>query len=114
MAKFFGKIGYITTVEDLESPGVWVEKSIERDYYGNVERNIPGWQQKDQINDDLTLNNILSIVADSFACENLGSIKWVEWMGSRWAITKAEVKWPRIILTLGGVYNGEVRQSETP
>ena len=122
MAKFFGKIGYVMIVEDLpNSPGVWIENSIVRDYYGNIEKNHPAWQGSsnssrerggDQINDNLVLNNVLSVVADRFASENLGAMRWVEWMGTKWKIAGVEVKSPRLIITLGGVYNAEVGSTE--
>jgi hypothetical protein len=104
MAKFYGKIGYIKTVET--DPGIWEEKVTEHTYYGDVTRNTSRWQQQsNSVNDDLNINNIISIVADPYANENFQHMKYVEWMGAKWKITNAEVQFPRIILTLGGVYH---------
>lgn len=103
MAKFFGKVGYIQTVES--EPGYWEEQTIERDYYGDITRNISRYQQDNKINDNITINNILSIVADPYANENFQHMRYVKWMDTKWKITNIEVQYPRLILTLGGVYN---------
>lgn len=105
MAKFYGKIGYIDTVES--EPGYWDEKAIEREYYGDITRNTSRYQNGGQVNDDIVINNILSIVADPYANENFQHMRYVEWMGTKWKITNIEVQYPRLILTLGGIYNGK-------
>lgn len=103
MAKFFGKVGYIDTVES--EPGYWEEKAIEREYYGDITRNTSRYQNGGQVNDNIVINNILSIVADPYANKNFQHMRYVKWMGAKWKITNVEVQYPRIILTLGGVYN---------
>jgi hypothetical protein len=105
MAKFYGKIGYIDTVES--EPGYWDEKAIEREYYGDITRNTSRYQNSGQVNDNIVINNILSIVADPYANENFQHMRYVEWMGAKWKITDVEVQYPRLILTLGGMYNGK-------
>jgi len=103
MAKFYGKIGYIQPVES--EPGYWEEKAIEREYYGDITRNISRYQETNQVNDNIVINNMLSIVADPYANENFQHMRYVVWMGTKWKITNVEVQYPRIILNLGGVYN---------
>ena len=103
MAKFYGKIGYIDTVES--EPGYWDEKAIEREYYGDITRNTSRYQNSGQVNDNIVINNILSIVADPYANENFQHMRYVVWMGAKWKITNVEVQYHRLILTLGGVYN---------
>ena len=105
MAKFYGKIGYIDTVES--EPGYWDEKAIEREYYGDITRNTSRYQNGGQVNDDIVINNILSIVADPYANKNFQHMRYVEWMGAKWKIINVEVQYPRLILTLGGMYNGK-------
>lgn len=106
MAKFFGKIGY--SVETETKPGVWVNQITTRDYIGDIVRNASRWNPtSDSINDDLTINNQISIIADPFATENFHSMKYVEWMGTKWKITNVEVQYPRLLLSIGGVYNGD-------
>lgn len=105
MAKFFGVIGYSVTNET--SPGVWEEDIIERDYYGDLVRNVRKTQSSDGLNDDINVANEISIVADPFANENFHSMRYVHFMGAKWKIMSVEVQYPRLILTIGGVYNGE-------
>ena len=105
MAKWFGKVGYSETVET--SPGVHTPKITVHEYTGDVIRNTTGWSvNPDSTNDDLTVSSQISIVADPFAIEKFYSMKWIEFMGTRWKITKVEPQLPRLLLTLGGVYNG--------
>ena len=105
MAKFYGNIGYIKSVE--VEPGIWSEKTIEHPHYGDVIRNTSRFQPSGEVNDNITINNDISIVADPYANENFQYMRYVVYMGTKWKITSAEVKYPRIILSLGGVYNGQ-------
>lgn len=102
MAKWFGKIGYAETEES--SPGVWKEQIVEREYYGDLVRNTRRLQTADKINDDIIVSNELSIVSDPYAMNNFHSIRYVEFMGSKWKVSSVEVSYPRLILTLGGLY----------
>lgn len=103
MAKFYGKIGYIQPVES--EPGYWEEKAIEREYYGDITRNTSRYQQDGHVNEDIVVNNVLSIVADPYANENFQHMRYVEWMGAKWKISNVEVQYPRLLLTLGGIYH---------
>ena len=103
MAKWFGKIGYAETVET--APGVWKEQITVRDYYGDLTRNTRRLQSADKVNDDLNISNELSIVSDPYAIKNFHSMRYAEFMGTKWKITNVEVQYPRLILTLGEVYN---------
>lgn len=106
MAKFFGKIGFIET-EDLEN-GVWKASPIvERSYYGDVIRNSKRFESGQKVNDDLNVNNELSILADPYANEHFYAIRYVKWAGATWKVNNVTVEFPRLILTIGGVYNGE-------
>ena len=105
MAKFFGAIGYAVTSETR--PGVYEEQIIEREYFGDVNRNIRKLENSEHLNDDINVSNEISIVSDPFANENFYSMRYAEFMGTKWKITSVEVKYPRLILTLGGVYNGQ-------
>ena len=105
MAKFCGNIGYIKTVE--VEPGIWDEEKIERMYYGDLIRDTSRFQSSGGVNDDITLGNNISIVADPYANENFRYIRYAEFMGAKWKVTNAEIQYPRILLTIGGVYNGE-------
>lgn len=104
MNKFFGKIGYVVMTET--APGVNREQLIEHEYYGDVIRNTSQHQSSNTLNDNINISNEISIVADPFAYENFHSMRYVTFMGSKWKITNVEVQYPRLILTVGGVYNG--------
>lgn len=105
MAKWFGTIGFAETVET--SPGVWEEQIVTRQYYGDLVRNTRRLQSSDKVNDDVNIANEISIVADPYANENFHAMRYAEFMNSRWKINTVEVQFPRLILELGGVYNGD-------
>lgn len=105
MAKFYGKIGYANTVET--KPGVYEEQIVERSYYGDLIRNTRRLQSADQVNDDINIGNEISIVADPYATNNFHTMRYAVFMGTKWKISNVEVSYPRLILTLGGVYNGQ-------
>lgn len=105
MAKFYGKIGYASTVET--KPGVYEEQIVERSYYGDLIRNTRRLQSADQVNDDINISNEISIVADPYATNNFHTMRYAVFMGTKWKISNVEVSYPRLILTLGGVYNGK-------
>lgn len=105
MAKWYGTIGYAETKQT--SPGVWRDEITERKYSGDVIRNSNRWSaSSDSTNDDLNINNQISILADPFAYQNFHSMKYIEFMGAKWKITNIDVQYPRLILTIGGNYNG--------
>lgn len=103
MSKFFGRIGYAVNAEIR--PGVWGDKLTVREYYGDVIRDTRQYQTSDSLNDNLNVSNQFSIVADPFAYENFHAMKYIEYMGTKWKISNVEVQYPRLILTVGGVYN---------
>lgn len=105
MAKFFGPVGYVETDVEIR-PGVWGDRVVERNHYGDVLRNTRRWESGENVNDNLVINNQISIVADDYANENLFAMKYIRWMGAVWKITNVEIQRPRLLLTIGGVYNG--------
>lgn len=105
MAKFYGRVGYAETVE--VSPGVWEEQVTERMYYGDVIRNTRSLQTSGQVNDNIDISSEISIVADPFAYDHFHLMRYVEFMGAVWKITRVDPQYPRLILTVGGVYNGK-------
>lgn len=105
MAKWFGKVGYSETVET--SPGVWTNNDTVREYYGDILRNTTRWSEhSNSTNDNLTINSQISIVADPFAFNKFHTMKWIEFMEVKWKITSVEPQPPRLLLTLGGEWNG--------
>lgn len=108
MAKWFGIVGFIETVEDPNYPGTYIESKTERSYYGDIIRFNKRWTvANDKENDNLDINNQLSIVADPFATNHFHQIRYVEWMGTLFKATSVEVAYPRLIINIGGVYNAD-------
>ena len=105
MAKYFGTIGFVETKET--TPGVWEPRVTTRRYYGEMVRSGRNRDNPNAINDDLRVNATISIVADPYALNHFHSMEFIESSGAVWKITSVEVQYPRLILTLGGVYNGE-------
>lgn len=103
MAKFFGMIGFMETKET--TPGVWTEEISEREYYGDVLSLNRKLELGEHLNDDINVNNRISILADPFAFERFSAIRYVSWMGAKWKVSNVEVQYPRLILSIGGIYN---------
>ena len=103
MAKFYGIIGYEVTVET--EPGIYEETIIENAYYGDIIRNSRRLDPASQVNDNVNISNQISIVADPFANNNFHAMRYIEFMGAKWKITDVEVQYPRLILSIGGLYN---------
>lgn len=106
MARFFDVVGYGDSVETPPNSGVWEDVITEVEYYGDVIRDTRKLENGESVNDDITVNNSISIIADDFANQHFFKIKYVKWRGVLWTVTSVEVKSPRLILSLGGVYNG--------
>lgn len=104
MPKFYGNIGYAISKET--APGVWVEDIVEHKYSGDVYRNTRKLQSGNQVNDSIDISNEISILSDPFANENFHSMRYVTYMGAKWKVSSVEVRYPRLILTIGGLYNG--------
>lgn len=104
MGRFYGVVGYAETVET--SPGIWGEVITERNYSGDILKNSKRSQAGENLNDDLVISNEFSIVADPYAQQNFHAMRYVVWMGAKWKITRVDVQRPRLILSVGGVYNG--------
>ena len=103
--KYYGAIGYGISYED--TPGVWKKRIEERTYYGDILRNTKRWQaSSEKLNDDFTVSNQISIVADEYAYSHLGEMIYIVLNGTRWKISSITIDRPRISIELGGVYNG--------
>lgn len=113
MAKFCGEIGYGETVESPPESGVWKDIITERKSFGDIIRNTRQLREGEHLNNDLTVSNSISIVADAYAAQHFFAIRYVKWAGALWTVTNVEVQRPRLILTLGGVYNGPTPDSVT-
>jgi hypothetical protein len=111
MAQFSGRVGYGHTVET--APGVHTDVITEHSYYGDVVRNSRKSDQGENLNNDLSVGNSISIVADAYANDNFFAIRYVEWAGALWTVPEVEVQRPRLLLRVGEVYNGPVADPES-
>lgn len=106
MARFYGPIGYGTTLEDANLTGVWEDEIYEEFYSGMIIREARKLEPGEQLNDEISVVNRISIIANQYANQNFVNIKYVGWNGVLWTVTNVEVQTPRLILSLGKVYNG--------
>ncbi len=109
MAKAYLKIGFRNTVN---VDGVWRSQITERNYACDVIRNTRRYEAGQKVNDDILINNQFSIVADGYATENYFAMCYISWMGAKWKVTNVEVQRPRLLITAGGIYNGEEPEGE--
>lgn len=104
MAKFYGEIGYAITEET--KPGVWTETIVVKNYYGDLIRNTRRLQNSNNLNDNVNVSNEISILSDPFANENFHTMRYVKFMDVKWKVSSVDVQYPRLILSIGEVYNG--------
>lgn len=104
MAKFHGTIGYVETKET--APGVYTEVVTERACVGDILRNSQRLEKGEHLNDEFTISNTFSILTNEFIYQNIQYLRYLEYMNVKWKILSVEIRRPRLILTVGGVYNG--------
>lgn len=104
MARFAGLVGYVTQEET--SPGIWssVEKSVMMK--GELIRQSSNNRDAGKVNSDITLNHRVSLMGDSYSFDNYYNIKWVMVDKVKWEVSSIEIQRPRLILAIGGLWNG--------
>lgn len=106
--RFSGTVGFAISTQT--APGVWRDVITEKQYFGDVIRNSRRLEGPSQVppetNVNVALGNSFSIVADADAFENYQRMRYVFWKGAYWTITDIEVHRPRLVLTIGGQWNG--------
>lgn len=105
MAKYSGMIGF-KGVETETEPGIWTVEDVERNYRGDLMSLSSSAVPSAQINEGVTLNQRISIIADKFSFENFTRIQYITYMGVKWKVEKVAVDRPRLTLNIGGVFNG--------
>lgn len=106
MAKFYGKVGFIDFEET--APDVYKEVASERAYSGDILKKSNRFVEQTTLNDNLALNLQIKIIADPYINSHFPSIKYVVYKGAAWKVTSTDdSNYPDVILTLGGLYNGE-------
>lgn len=115
MARFYGEVGYGHSVESPAGSGIWVDEITEFPYFGDVVRNNRQASNAARINYDISVANSIEIVADAYARDNIFAIRYIRWAGALWTVSDVEVRSPRLVLQLGGAYNGPTPgASESP
>lgn len=104
MTRFSGPIGYSRSEEVTD--GVWEDVITERNLFGDVLRSSRRLDTGGDVNPDLRVNNSLSVVADAYALEHIYDIRYAVFQNVRWVVSEITVEHPRLILQLGGVYDG--------
>ena len=113
MAKFCDMVGYAEPSETV--PGVWINRIVERKLFGEVESNSVRINVAEmKVNSDISVGNSINVMADAYANNHFHNIRYVKWAGALWIVTKVDVKSPRLILRLGGVYNGPTPTAPVP
>lgn len=112
MAKFYGKIGYGQTVNN--GGGIHEDVITEVQARGDVLRNTRELKEGESVNNDISVSNSISVVMDENLAANFFAIRYVEWMGVLWSASSVEVQHPRLLVRLGGVYNGPRATPDTP
>ena len=102
--RFQAVIGY--AVQKETSPGVWVDEITEKKYNCDITKNIKRAQNSEGVNDNVSVSNSFSILADHYSTANFLKMKYLVWMGSKWKIDSVEINYPRLSISLGGIYNG--------
>lgn len=105
MARFYGKIGF--SVTEPTSRSVYEPKIVERYYAGDVFKNYSRFEKSnDGVNDNVNIANDFSILSDPYALDPFHTIRYIEWLGALWKVTGVLVEYPRLRLTIGGIYDG--------
>ena len=105
MAKFAGLVGYVTQKES--TAGVWLPETVERKMHGDVIRAASSFNANEKVNEDIILQQRISLVGDPYAFENFTALKYVTYLGVKWKVLSIDVtSRPRIVVTIGGVWNG--------
>lgn len=113
MAKFYGTIGFAQTIEDPPDSGIYISKIIEKKYYGDILHSSIHNENGEYLNSNLNISNEISIVADSFLFNNTHAARYVTFLGAKWEIRTIAINYPRLTLSIGGVYNGKYGPNES-
>lgn len=109
--RFFGEVGFSEGTVETE-PGIWEERIVETQLFGEVVQHVTQIRNGDVINSDISVSSSIRVVADAYANDHISAVRYVKWAGTRWEVTEVVPQSPRLLLRLGGVYNGPT--PETP
>lgn len=103
--KFSGKAGF--RIDDVEiEPGVYEPKVVVKTIKGDVVSNRYQHQNSDKSTiDNVRITNQLLIVANQFFNEHIANLVYIEFQGVKWKVESFDIRPPRVVVSLGGVYN---------
>lgn len=107
--RFYGNVVYVEQVEREDRPGVMVDKPTVRTVKGNVKKNFYRWKNNPNQStlDAENVSHIIEIVADPYAINHFGSMRYIEWLGQKWKIESVDASsLPQLTIYVGGLYNG--------
>lgn len=107
MDKFYGFIGYVESKETPPDSGIWEDVIVERECYGDILKISSNRVPTDTLNGNVVLNSQFSILADPYAYQKFSNAKYIKYMDQKWEVKVVEPRYPRLIITVGGVYNGK-------
>lgn len=105
MTRWHGVIGFVMTEESPEGSGIWKDAVTEREYSGQQDSFKRNWDSSSNLNENISINSVISVIADPFLYKNIGFARYVNIMGIDWRISMIENQYPRINITVGGIYN---------
>lgn len=114
MPRYYGRIGFVDTVETPSGSGIWKEVATERYYMGELVRNTRRWEHGEHLNDDLAINNEVEIVIDEYLQNHFHTLRYLEFAGTFWKISSITVEHPHLRLEIGGVYNKQTSGGASP
>lgn len=104
MTKYKGLIGFVSN-EEIE-PGIWEDVVTEKKYRGEILKNNQHFAVANTTSGELKITNQFSIVGNSYAFDHVSDIRYLEWRGNRWVVDTVDIEYPRLVITIGGLYNG--------
>ena len=104
MARYYGVVGFSNPTE--VSPGIWEDVITERSYFGTVTKDVAKWKASENLHNDFSVANVIDILADGYAFDNISAIRYIHWSGADWSIADVEISRPRLTIRLGGLYHG--------
>lgn len=105
-SRWSGRIGFVYTEEIPEGSGLWKQRIEIKPFHGNVNRSIRRWQPAEKVNDDISLNNEISVTMTPYLEKNFYAVRFISFMGTWWKVNTVTMDYPRFTLDIGGVYNG--------
>lgn len=110
--KFSGEVGFQFPSIEV-AVDIWKPQIITKHYTGDLLKNTRRNQAFQYQNDNITLNNRISIICDMYMKENFPYIKFIVWNGVKWKVTSVDISYPRLTIEIGGVYNGESGETKS-